>query len=78
MYYMYIKIMEIMIPCTSNKRSSVVETHQHPRLRRLRTKRTITTTLHRLKTIEADSFTNSGPKLFNYLPRRVRDFAGAA
>ena len=69
------KILENMVPCPSSKGLPAVETHLNPRLGRLCTRRAITATSHRLKTLEAESFINFGPKLFNCLRRHVRDIA---
>ncbi len=65
--------MEGLVPCPSLNGTPTVQAHMHPRLWRLCNRRTITATSHRLKTIEADSFINFGPKLFNCLPRQIRD-----
>ena len=72
------KILENMVPCPYSQGKPSVETHLHPWLGRLCTRRAITATSQRLKTLEAENFINFAPKLFNCLPGHIRGQANCS
>ena len=75
--YMWM-ILEGTVPNPSTKRGEEITSHHHPRLGRICTRKTVNSVSQRLLTIQADSFAYTGPRLFNCLPKSLRDMFGCS
>ena len=70
------KVLEGTVPNPSDDEEGGISGQHHPRFGRTCIRRSLKGCSQRLKTIQAESFTCAGPRLFKCLPREIRDLTG--